>query len=226
MATANSISNSTSPPAQPVADLLVYLASMPPEQLENILGKLTDSFPAESLLISTPDELTASANPALRIVTTPASAGSWTLTASDFVTVYQLAQKNGARSILMLGPESASLTATSIRDLSRAIIASPGQTDLVIPCYDLPARAGLVNSSILYPLTRALFASRPRYPLAVDLGLSLRMAERLAAAGQKSPLPIKALPSSGPSTKPRQPVFRSMKSMSEPAFCRSRQSRI
>jgi glucosylglycerate synthase len=43
----------------------------------------------------------------------------------------------------------------------------------------------LVNSAILYPLTRALFACRARFPLAIDLGLSLRMAERLAAAGQR-----------------------------------------
>ena len=51
--------------------------------------------------------------------------------------------------------------------------------------YDLPPRAGLVNSAILYPLSRALFASRTRYPLAIDLGLSPRMAERLAGAGQR-----------------------------------------
>jgi hypothetical protein len=42
-----------------------------------------------------------------------------------------------------------------------------------------------VNSAILYPLTRALFAQRARFPLAIDLGLSMRMAERLAAAGQR-----------------------------------------
>jgi hypothetical protein len=35
-------------------------------------------------------------------------------------------------------------------------------------------------------MTRALFASRDRFPLAVDLGLSLRMAERLAAAARRT----------------------------------------
>ena len=34
-------------------------------------------------------------------------------------------------------------------------------------------------------MTRALFATRARFPLAIDLGLSLRMAERLAAAAQR-----------------------------------------
>ena len=36
-----------------------------------------------------------------------------------------------------------------------------------------------------YPLSRALFASGVRYPLAIDLGLSSRMAERLAGAGHR-----------------------------------------
>jgi hypothetical protein len=63
------------------------------------------------------------------------------------------------------------------------VLQSP--VDLAVPCYDLPPHAGLVNSAILYPLTRALFAQRVRFPLAVDLGLSLRMAGRLAASAQR-----------------------------------------
>jgi hypothetical protein len=43
----------------------------------------------------------------------------------------------------------------------------------------------LINSAILYPLTRAVFASRIRFPLAIDLGLSRRMAERLATEGER-----------------------------------------
>jgi hypothetical protein len=43
----------------------------------------------------------------------------------------------------------------------------------------------LINSAILYPLTRALFATRARFPLTIDLGLSMRMAERLASVGRR-----------------------------------------
>jgi len=60
-----------------------------------------------------------------------------------------------------------------------------GSIDLALPSYDIPPHAGLVNSAILYPLTRALYATRARFPLAIDLGLSLRMAEKLAAAGHR-----------------------------------------
>jgi hypothetical protein len=46
--------------------------------------------------------------------------------------------------------------------------------------------AGSLSGAALHdPLTRALFATRARFPLAIDLGLSFRMAEKLAAAGQR-----------------------------------------
>ena len=105
------------------------------------------------------------------------------LTAADFVNGYQLAQKNGARAILMLGPDASSLGSSALRDLGDAVTAN--SADLSVARYDLPPRAGLINSAILYPLSRAFFASQTRFPLAIDLGISLRMAERLASTGQR-----------------------------------------
>jgi hypothetical protein len=183
MATANPIPDITAPSERPGPGLLVLLAGMPPEQLESVLANLTASFPAEGLLIAAPDTLPADSYPSLRIVAAPATDASWTLTAADFVNAYQLADKNKARAILMLGPESGSLGSSAFRDLANAVLTTP--TDLAVSCYDLAPRAGLVNSAILYPLTRALFSSRVRFPLAADLGLSLRMAERLAGAAQR-----------------------------------------
>jgi hypothetical protein len=183
MATAHSISDSPSHSAPAGPGLLVLLASMPPEQLEDVLTNLTSSFPADGLIVASPDAIAAESHPNLRIVPVPATNPTWTLTAADFVNAYQLADKNQARAILMLGPGSGSLHASALRDLANAITGA--STDLAVPCYDLPAHAGLVNSAILYPLTRALFACRVRFPLAIDLGLSLRMAERTAAAAQR-----------------------------------------
>jgi hypothetical protein len=159
---------------------------MSPEQLESILsnlGTLAAALPADGLLVATPSDIPADRIPALRMISAPAMKASWILTAPDFVNVYQLAEKNHAQAILMLGPESASLSAEALQQLAGGVLSS--SADLAVPCYSLPPRAGLVNSAILYPLTRALFACRARFPLAIDLGLSLRMAERLAAAGQR-----------------------------------------
>jgi hypothetical protein len=156
---------------------------MPPEKTESVLASLTSSFPAEGLMIATPDALPTDSWPALRILPVPATNASWTLTADDFLNVHKLAGENEARAILMLGPGCDSLAPTALRNLANAVLLA--STDLSIPGYDLPPYAGLINSAILYPLTRALFASRARFPLAIDLGLSPRMAARLAAAAQR-----------------------------------------
>jgi glucosylglycerate synthase len=183
MATADPILDITGASAPPGAGLLVLLATMTPEQLERVLANLVAFSPAEGLLVASPEALPADSYPSLQIVAAPATNAAWTLTAADFVSAYQIAEKNNARAILILGPESGSLGSTALHGLADAVLAS--HTDLAIPYYDLPPHAGLVNSAILYPLTRALFASRVRFPLAPELGLSLRMAERLSGAAQR-----------------------------------------
>ncbi|MGH8010962.1 MAG: hypothetical protein ACREQ4_00520, partial [Candidatus Binataceae bacterium] len=130
----------------------------------------------------TTDEAAKEAHPELRIVAAAESKSSWTITAADYVSAFQLAQEHEARAVLMLGPESGSLSVSGLRNLANAVLDTPA--DLAVPRYSLPPRAGLVNSAILYPLSRALFAAPARFPLAVDLGLSLRMAERLSAGAQ------------------------------------------
>jgi hypothetical protein len=187
MATVDPISDITTRSEANDKGLLVLLAAMTPEQLDLVLAKLTASFPGEDLLVASPDAvsdaLLADSYPSLRIVAAPAANTSWTLTAADFVNAYQFASDDKARAILMLSPESGSLSSSAISSLANAVLNT--STDLAVASYDLPPHAGLVNSAILYPLTRALFASRVRFPLAVDLGLTLRMAERLAGTAQR-----------------------------------------
>jgi glucosylglycerate synthase len=183
MATANQISELPTPAERKDGGLLVLLAAMPAEELERVLSNLAASFPADELTIATPDTLVADTWPQLRIVPIAANNPSWTLSSADFVNAHQLAEENEARAILMLGPGSGSLRASALFDLANAILLT--STDLAVPCYDLSPHAGLINSAILYPLTRALFSSRARFPLAIDLGLSRRMAERMAATAQR-----------------------------------------
>jgi hypothetical protein len=183
MATVDPIPEINRPSARTGYALLVLIAPLPQEQLENVVARLTALFPAPELLIATQNGIAADAYPTVKIISAPATNISWMLTAADFVNAYQLAQKNEARAILMLGPDCGSLSTAGLHDLAAAVLSA--STDLALPYYDLPPNAGLVNSAILYPLTRALFATRARFPLAIDLGLSLRMAERLAASGQR-----------------------------------------
>ncbi|HEV2133592.1 MAG TPA: hypothetical protein VGR47_04965 [Terracidiphilus sp.] len=182
MATVNPLSGAAPTSARIDRRLLVMIPSLPPERLTSLLDKLASVAP-EDLLIATSDETAPAARPNLRIVTAPGTSASWTVTAADYASAAQLAQENQAAVVLMLGPECDSLSSQALHNLAAAAMAS--DIDLAVSRYDLPPRAGLVNSAILYPVSRALFGSPVRFPLAVDLGLSMRMAERLSTAAQR-----------------------------------------
>jgi len=184
MAIADPIPEFSRQPARTGYALLVVVAPLPAGQLESLLTRLSNTFSPDDLLIATQNEIGADTFLPPHIVNAPATRASWTLTPADFVNAYELAQKHEARAILMLGPDAGSLGTNALHDLGTA--AQSGSIDLAVPFYDLPPHAGLMNSAILYPLTRALYSTRARFPLAIDLGLSLRMAEKLAAAGQHS----------------------------------------
>lgn len=183
MATANSIPELASSSPPPATELLVMVAAMLPEHFEAVVNNLAAVFPAESLLIAAESPVPAEIRPGLRIVTAPRAQSAWSLTAADFLHAWQLSQENQARALLILGPGSESLGGGALRLLANAVLA--GSVDLSVPRYLLPPHAGMINSAIIYPLTRALFASRVRFPLAIDLGLSPRMTQRLAAAAQR-----------------------------------------
>jgi len=183
MATANSVSNAHSTVTSDPAEFVVFVAPMPTEQLESVFANLTTGFRPEELLIATPNDATGTAFSTLRIVPTQATNAVWPLAAADFVSSFHAAKENDARVILMLGPGADSLSPVAIRALADSVYES--RADLALPHYSLPPNAGLVNSAILYPLNRALFSSRVRFPLSIDMALSVRMAERLATISQR-----------------------------------------
>ena len=188
MATTSTIAENAIPPApgSSASALLVSLSPLAPETLATTLANLAAAFPDQSVLVATPDpaqpELPSS--PHLRVTTyipvTPAP-GGWVLTAADYLNTFKLMQEHQSSACLLLGPEAQSLAPEALRAFAGAVLTA----DLITPHYSLGPRDGLVNSAILYPTTRALFGTRPRYPLAIDLAFSTRMAERLAACAQK-----------------------------------------
>jgi hypothetical protein len=192
MATASPISDAApdTPAAAAVAaapaTLLVSLAPLGNDALETMLHNLSTVFAGRPVLVVTPDGAPHghSDNSSLQLISytpTAPSPGTWVLTAADYVNTFKLMQENGAATCLLLGAEAQSLHPEAIR----ALADSASTADLTTPRYEIGPRDGLVNSAILYPITRALFGTRPRFPLAVDLALTRRMAERLAATSQK-----------------------------------------
>ncbi len=186
MATAHTnISIAAEASAPEPGSLLVSLTPLSAETFETTLANLALAFPGQTVLVATPDSVPqlSSGGPLRLLHYTPAapSASPWILTATDFLNTFKLAEEHNASACLLLGSESHSLHPEAIRALATAVPA----TDLAVAYYNLGPREGLLNSAILYPVTRALFCASPRFPLSIDLGLSPRMAERLAISAQR-----------------------------------------
>lgn len=170
-------------------EVLIHLSNLSPDVLELTVSNLATAFENQPVLVAIPE--TAGLNStrtyeSLRLLPyTPAasSATNWVHTAADYFNTYKLAQEHNAAACVLLGMDSHTMQPESIHNLVHATLSS--SADLIVSHYHPGAREGLVNSAILYPLSRALFCASPRFPLAIDLGLSLRMAERLATAAQR-----------------------------------------
>lgn len=174
----------TSSETATVPSLLVSLAPFPHDSLDAVLNRLELAFPGQSLFVALPDLAPETLQPRellqlLPYTSVAPSTNSWVLTASDYLQAYKMAKENGATNCLLLGSEAQSLAPEAIRALTST------RADLTIACYHTGPREALVNSAILYPVTRALYGTRSRFPLAIDLCLSMRMAERMAMVAQK-----------------------------------------
>jgi hypothetical protein len=175
--------------------LLVSLPALAPDASGLLLRTLNEAFAGTAVTVAVPDAdaailrefSDAAPNASLKLASyTPAvrSTSYWTLTPGDFINTHQLLTDHPSTHILLLGSEAQSLSAHGLRELYQE--AFTANYDLVTANYALPPRAGLVNSAVLYPVSRALFGSSSRFPLALDLVLSPRMLERLAMAAQRS----------------------------------------
>jgi hypothetical protein len=173
--------------------ILVSLPSLAPDVANVMLHSMAEAFTGMNVVVAmadAPAQLNHDSNFSnlnnLKLIPyapSVTSTSSWTLTAADFLNAYELIRSNEAKAILILGHEAQTLDAGALRKLANEAVSN--RCDLVVPRYALPPRAGLVNSAILYPISRALFGATPRFPLAIDLCLSQRMAERLAVTAQR-----------------------------------------
>lgn len=166
--------------------LLVCLPSMPVEAASATVSALAAAFTGQPLILASPDLVAeqpgVSGAPAIVPYPQPRENGEWVLTASDYIAAGRLAEERGAGAVLLLGGDAASLHPQALQAIQSGLAAG---ADLALPKYRTGSREGLVNSALLYPLTRALFAADIRFPLPLDAGLSQRMLTRLAATAQR-----------------------------------------
>lgn len=166
--------------------LLICLPSMTSESAATVLSEIASTFRGEAILVASPDqdvEQAATASlPQLVPYGQPRGEGEWVLDAADYVSAARLAEQRGASGVLLLGTDAASLAPQALRAMQTGLAAG---ADLALPRYHTAPDDGLVNSALLYPMTRALFGADIRFPLPLDVGLSVRMLTRLASSADR-----------------------------------------
>ncbi len=162
--------------------IAVCLPSMPGDDLTAMVQQLRQMFVGETLVIASPDQAEEQAlgEDGAKLVPYPVqrTGSAWVLNALDYAAAARLVSERGAAGVLLLGTEASTLSAGTMVSLRQALGAN---VDLVVPRYRTGPEEGLVNSALLYPLTRALFGVDIRFPLPLDAALSPRMLTRLAS---------------------------------------------
>ncbi len=169
------------------APLAICLPSMPSDALSAMIERLQGIFPSESLLVASPDQAEEQqvGNGAVHLVPYPVqrTESEWVLNAADYIAAARLVETRNVAGVLLLGTDTSTIDPHAVVNLRQTLA---GGIDLVVPRYRVGPQEGLVNSALLYPLTRALFGVDVRFPLPLDAALSTRMLNRLATVASRS----------------------------------------
>ncbi|OGF20943.1 MAG: glycosyl transferase family 2 [Candidatus Eisenbacteria bacterium RBG_19FT_COMBO_70_11] len=93
---------------------------------------------------------------------------------SAFRTVFEIAQRLGARACAVVDSDLRSITPEWIELLLGPVLHE--QFDYVCPLYSRHKYDGTITNSIVYPLVRTLYGKRIRQPIGGDFGFSGRLA--------------------------------------------------
>lgn len=130
-------------------------------------------------------ERAAAALPGGRLVQIPVSAPGAPARADALRAIFAHAQRRGSRGCAVLEAEATSMTPEWITQLLGPVRAD--QADFVAPYYVRPRFEGAITTSIVYPLVRALYGKRLRFPVGGDFACSARLVQRLCAADSRHP---------------------------------------
>jgi glucosylglycerate synthase len=95
-----------------------------------------------------------------------------------------MARELGVSACAVIGFDLAALETNFLAPMLAPVLAK--RCELAMPLYAMGKFDGLLNSSIMYPLTRALYGKRVRFPLAPDFCLSGKMIPELEVALQRT----------------------------------------
>lgn len=101
---------------------------------------------------------------------------------------FEVAERLGASSCMVAASNAGSAMPQWVRALIRPLLEDA--CELVTPCYARLKFEGLLNSSIVYPLTRSLYGRKMFQPLGPDLGFSRALFQKLSNSSQNGSVPI------------------------------------
>ncbi|MGC9292164.1 MAG: maltose alpha-D-glucosyltransferase [Acidobacteriaceae bacterium] len=127
-----------------------------------------------------PGPLASSLRIAPYVSDTGAASALWPRTIPTYSSVCRLAEEQHASAVLLLGDDGELQQTEDRAALARAVLRHG--FDLAMPLYRTSRYEGLVNSGVLYPLTRALYGTDIRFPLAEDIAVSTRFCQHMASS--------------------------------------------
>ena len=98
--------------------------------------------------------------------------------------LFAMTDKLGARACCFVASEMENATPQWVCQLLQPLVES--DLDLVAPYYAPRMFQGLLNSSIIYPLTRCLYGKRIHNPFGPDVGVSRRLAAKILGANRSN----------------------------------------
>jgi len=108
--------------------------------------------------------------------------------ASAILEILDAGRKLSADAFCVWSAPPQDMTAAAIVNLIHPVIDGP--FDLVVARYIHMRYDALINSAIVYPLTRALYGMRVRFPMASDLAFSASLVQRLLQPDPKTGRPV------------------------------------
>ena len=112
---------------------------------------------------------------------TPDASGTPILSISSaYLSVFAACEKLGARACCVIASKLDTPSPEWIRQFARPLLEE--DVDLVLPYYARHKFEGLLNSSIIAPLTRSLYGKRIHNPMGPDLGISRRLFQKMLGA--------------------------------------------
>jgi hypothetical protein len=99
-----------------------------------------------------------------------------------YQSIFAASEKLEARACCVVASKLESATPQWVSQLAQPLLE--GDIDLVVPHYAPHKFEGLLNSSIISPLTRCLYGKRIHNPMGPDLGVSQRLFQRMLGMGR------------------------------------------